>query len=401
MKVANGDERARLRGRAWRWPAVVLLAAAATPAFGGEPVTDAVNTSHVVLGYNDLGMHCMNSDFSEMMILPPFNTLHAQVLRRGAEPDIISGDDVTVRYIIPGNAHSADKFNFWAYPYATFGGAPLPDVGLFGARLSGAMEPTGANDWYSLGIPIVPTDDTGRDNPYPLALITVTQGSTVVARTQAVVPVSTEMSCMLCHNDAGKSTASDLLEDHDRLHGTDLMGTRPVLCADCHADNALGLPGLPGILNLSAAMHGAHAPRVEDLTLDEVCYACHPGVRTKCQRDVHFSNGIGCSDCHGDMYAMSDTARIPWVNEPRCEDCHARPGFEFEQPGTLYRNSVGHSNVHCAACHGSPHAITPTVTDVDNVQAETLQGYAGRIDNCTVCHMTTPAEPFFHRVTED
>ena len=28
----------------------------------------------VVLGYNDLGMHCMNQDFSEFMILPPFNT---------------------------------------------------------------------------------------------------------------------------------------------------------------------------------------------------------------------------------------------------------------------------------------------------------------------------------------
>jgi hypothetical protein len=26
---------------------------------------------YVVLGYNDLGMHCMQQDFSEMMILPP------------------------------------------------------------------------------------------------------------------------------------------------------------------------------------------------------------------------------------------------------------------------------------------------------------------------------------------
>ena len=30
---------------------------------------------YVVLGYNELGMHCMNEDFSEICILPPFNTL--------------------------------------------------------------------------------------------------------------------------------------------------------------------------------------------------------------------------------------------------------------------------------------------------------------------------------------
>ena len=32
-------------------------------------------SSYVVLGYNDLGMHCMNQDFSQLCILPPFNTL--------------------------------------------------------------------------------------------------------------------------------------------------------------------------------------------------------------------------------------------------------------------------------------------------------------------------------------
>jgi len=380
----------------WRVTAALACLAVCPRSFA------AVNTPFVVFGYNDLGMHCMNSDFSEMMILPPFNTLHAQVIQRGVEPEIIESD-VTVRYIIPGSTLAANKFNFWANAYTTLGGIPAPDTGLAGLSLAGVMMPTGSNDWFALGIPASPIDDTGRENPYPLALITVTSGTTVLARTQAVVPVSTEMNCQICHNDAGKSTASDILEDHDRLHGTTLMAQRPVLCADCHADNALGLPGQPGVSNLSAAMHGAHAPRTADLTLDRVCYACHPGVRTQCQRDVHFVNNIACSDCHGDMYALADPSRNPWVDEPRCSGaCHNdRPGFEFEQPGVLYRNSVGHSNVHCAACHGSPHAIVATATEVDNLQSQVMQGHPGRIDTCSVCHTTQPAEPFFHRVSED
>ena len=37
-----------------------------------------------VIGWNDLGMHCMDgTDFSVFSILPPFNTIHAQVIHNG------------------------------------------------------------------------------------------------------------------------------------------------------------------------------------------------------------------------------------------------------------------------------------------------------------------------------
>ena len=362
---------------------------------------NVVSTPYAVFGYNDLGMHCMNADFSEIMVLPPFNTLHAQVVRRsGEEPDIIP-EGVTVEYMIPGNTQSAGKTNFWKYWQSIFGPPTPPNIGLTGNGLRGTMSPTGHNDWAATGIPIVPVDDSGRDNPYPLALITVkNEAGSVLARTQAVVPVSTEMSCFLCHDTSGISTALDILRDHDRLHGTTLEAQRPVLCASCHADNALGLPGQAGVPNLSAAMHSAHAERMGNITLDEVCYACHPGVRTQCQRDVHYAHNITCTDCHGDMAAVGNPARNPWVDEPRCGDCHSRPGFSFEQANTLYRDSVGHKNIHCAACHGSPHAITPTVTAADNVQATALQGYPGVISNCTVCHSGGAPGPFFHQVDD-
>lgn len=108
-----------------------------------------------------------------------------------------------------------------------------------------------------------------------------------------------------------------------------------------------------------------------------------------------------CTECHGEMQDVGDPVRRPWIDEPRCSDCHIRPGFEFEQPGTLFRDSRGHSGVQCSACHGSPHAITPTVTGVDNLQAIALQGHPGKIDTCIVCHTEQPGDPFFHRVSHD
>ena len=145
-------------------------------------------------------------------------------------------------------------------------------------------------------------------------------------------------------------------------------------------------------------MHGAHAPRMGPASfLSEVCYACHPGIRTKCQRDVHFSNNITCTGCHGNMTAVADPTRTPWVSEPRCSNCHNVPGHQYEQANTLYRNSLGHSSIHCTSCHGSPHAITPTVMAADNAQAIMLQGHAGVINTCTVCHTSVPGS-FFHSV---
>ena len=78
-------------------------------------------TEVVVFGYNDLGMHCMNDDFSELLILPPYNTLHAQVVDRSEGDPHILKENLTVKYSIPGNTHSADKTNFWKHAEALFG----------------------------------------------------------------------------------------------------------------------------------------------------------------------------------------------------------------------------------------------------------------------------------------
>ena len=93
-----------------------------------------INTAYVVLGYNELGMHCMNPQSSGFMLLPPYNTLHAQVIPRGGEPRLVTSG-VDVRYALQGNTHSADKTNFWTYANALLGVELADNIGLAGNGL--------------------------------------------------------------------------------------------------------------------------------------------------------------------------------------------------------------------------------------------------------------------------
>jgi hypothetical protein len=362
------------------------------------PAAPAAAKPFVVLAYGNLGMHCMNQDFSELCILPPYNVHRAQVIRRGDDPQIVTSG-VTVNYSIPGNTISTTKTNFWQFAPALFGKVLPPNIGLTGNGLAGRMVLTGQNDWWATGIPITPLDDKGNLNPYQLAKVDVQISGKTVASTVSVIPVSWEINCNLCHNTPGISTATDILRKHDKLHGTNLEASKPVLCASCHADPALGTTGVAGVKKLSMAMHGAHAPRMGQVAyLKNVCYACHPGIQTQCQRDIHFTKGIVCVNCHGDMKTIADPTRKPWVDEPTCAGCHQkmRPTWQFEEPGKLFKDSRGHNGVHCAACHNPQHAIAPAVDPPDNAQAILQQGFAGTIRKCTVCHTQNPGDPFVH-----
>lgn len=64
-----------------------------------------------VIGWNDLGMHCMNSEFKEMAILPPYNNLKVQVIQQGNTPKVITSG-ITVEYSIINNTTSDTKTDF-------------------------------------------------------------------------------------------------------------------------------------------------------------------------------------------------------------------------------------------------------------------------------------------------
>ncbi|MBI5030700.1 MAG: hypothetical protein HZB51_09245 [Chloroflexi bacterium] len=367
-------------------------------------------SNFVLLGWNDLGMHCMNENFANLAVLPPFNTLWAQVVQRGSPPQIIT-NSVTVEYRILNNTFSACqasncKSNFWQYAQPLFGlASPLPDnIGLTGATLSGTMSAS-TSHFVIVGVPVTPY----RDNPLPYNpsnwypyqqayMVAKSSGTgTVLIDTTTVAPVSTEMRCDSCHadgKDPGGNTGNvetNILTLHDDDSGTSLMTQRPVLCAKCHASNALGTVGVTGVKNLSLSMHEHHADATND------CYLCHPGQVTRCLRDIMWSKGLTCITCHGNMLAVANPNRNPWVDLPRCGDCHTT---QFaENANTRYRDSVGHSGMYCEACHGSPHAILPTVQANDNIQSIAYQGYPGVIRNCSVCHATTPQGAGPHGIT--
>jgi hypothetical protein len=365
---------------------------------------------YIVIGWNDLGMHCYNPDFQDLAVLPPYNTLWAQVIQRG-DPPVIVTEGITMTYSFSENTYSVGKSNFWDYDEQLFGVNLPPNIGLTGKGLAGDMDAM-ADYFIAEGIPLTEFNDGDHITsvPYQLADIVVHDAEgTELARNQAVAPVSTEMHCEYCHSDGGVEDIStgrvetNILTLHDMENQEDypdefagpLMGQRPVLCANCHESNALGMKGEPGIPSLSKAVHKKHAGKVPDST--EGCYNCHPGPETKCLRDVMSTEyEMGCTDCHGGMEAVSKNSK-PWLNEPRCDDCHTEPGYEQDNP--LFRLSKGHGGIYCEACHDSTHAIATSSEARDAIKFINLQGYAGTLEKCTVCHLTDPGFESPHEVS--
>jgi hypothetical protein len=356
-----------------------------------------VTSDYIVFAWNDLGMHCLNDTYDEAVILPPYNTVWAQVIRRGDPPRIVT-QGLTVEYYLAVNTFSYGKRDygqFWVNAGEIFrfveGFQPPPvDIGLAGIGLSGEME-AATDHFVAEGIPVTPVYDSGTWDPYQVAVITVKDDrGRIVATTRATVPVSDEINCSLCH---GANAWSDVISDHDRLHATHLADSIPFLCASCHGSPALGTQGegAAGIY-LSEAIHGAHSARGAS------CYDCHPGPITQCMRSTNHSAADGnCEACHGDLAQVASSiasGRTPWADEPSCGQCHSGvPGME--PAGTLFRNATGHGSVYCAACHHSPHAMYPSELDADNLQPLQYQGYTGlvkTIGSCGVCHEDSRGE---------
>ena len=243
-------------------------------------------------------------------------------------------------------------------------------------------------------MPVVPVNDAGTWDPFQVIELKVKdQPGNLIATTKATVPTSDEINCAKCHSDGPLSVFMNILNLHDTEEGTNLVNETPVLCAKCHGSPALGTDG-PGSSGkyLSQVIHGFHASK------NASCYDCHPGATTKCSRSIaHMgaNNDGNCITCHGDMEnvaATIDNGRVPWVTEPKCVTCHTNVSG-VETNNALYRNSTGHGNVYCTACHGSPHAMYPSRESKDNYQPNQYQGSKIKtIGSCGVCHGNSRGE---------
>ena len=359
-----------------------------------SPAVIQKTPDYVLIGWNSLGMHCINPTYDKLVILPPANTLMVQVIKRG-DPPVIVTKGLDLSYKVENNDSSVDHCNFWDFADQLFGVTLSPGVGLTGNRLKGALVVNG-DHFEATAIPVLPYNNNGTWNPYQVAQVTLKDKRGTVQTTRVVLPVSDELHCDQCHADGGDGTMNivstpsieeNILRAHDYLHPElKLAESQPVLCASCHADPALGAPGKAGTKNLSLAMHGWHKQ-----FSDATCYSCHPGPQTHCLRTAianmgHVDEDPNCQRCHGTMDQLAaglESGRQPWAEEPTCAQCH---GQVFDTKGVLYRESAGHGGVRCTTCHNSPHAWWPSQLAVDNIQPIRLQGSPRAVRDCAICH---------------
>jgi len=419
--------------------------------FAVTPPASPPNGTRLV-GWNNLGMHCMDADFSVFSILPPYNTIDSQLIVGGQLIESSSGITVTYEAVPDGtgsiNTTAVGKTNFWQYVLPLFGAPLVPDTGLAGTSMPGAAnipQPTAFNatfnSFHAEGIPITPYDDAGVKNYYPMMRLVARQNGTVIATTDIVLPVSDEMHCSACHSSGASAAAMpagglvfdpdpvrdyrlNILKLHDGkqagkpLYATALAANgfnaaglyanvvtdgKPILCASCHLSEALpgtGVPGVPALTQAVHAHHGAVTDPISGLTLNdsnlrEACYRCHPGSTTKCLRGAmggavasDGSLSMQCQSCHGNMSKVGDPNRTGWLQEPNCQSCHT--GTALQNNGQIRYTTVFEPNGTERVAVNATFATNPNTPAAGLSLYRFSKGHGGL--QCSACHGSTHAE---------
>ncbi len=407
-----------------------------------------------LVGWNNLGMHCMDADFSVFAILPPYNVIQAQLIdpqgKLVLDPEA-QGITVTFQAVADAdgsiNSSSIGKTNFWDHVQALFGDIP-PDVGLTGISMPGLsnqpqpMVFDTALSWFiAEGIPLTPYDDQGLFNSYPMMrLVARDASSSVLATTDIVLPVSDEMDCSSCHSSSsgpaarpfegwvsdpdpqrdmrlnilrlhddrekGKAVFDQALADlgfsADGLFAT-ASGGHAILCASCHSSEALPGSGRPGISPLTQAVHRRMAfvidPKtglfMESSDNRSACYRCHPGSVTRCLRG-----------------AMGSAVAADGSRAMQCQSCHGtmtavastdrigwldEPNCQSCHTGTAVSNSGAIRYVSAFGDDGKPRpAADQTFATNPDTPAPGFSLYRFSTGHgglqCEACHGSTHAE---------
>ena len=360
-------------------------------------------TNWTVVGWNNLGMHCLDSDFSVFSILPPYNTINAQVIMatNGYAWIVSDSNAYSVTYHAVADADnsinttSIGKDNFWTYVNPIFGANPLPDTGLavqwptsFSmpgvSNAPQAMGYEGNQNWFvAYGIPIMAYDDAGRPNQYPMMRLTAkTNGGPALATADIVLPVSDEMDCKRCHLSntltdpkdprvAAKPAAGwffnphqgsdyrlNILRLHDERQATNslyasalaLRGFSPAgLFATVTLSNK---PILCASCHLSEALPGSGITGIPPLTA--AVHGRHARVidpRNGMTLDAS-GNRVACYSCHPGSVtrclrgAMGKAVAPDGSMEMQCQSCHG----SMSTVGSTNRVGWLHEPT-CQACH--------------------------------------------------
>ncbi len=419
---------------------VTLLATAAMAA-----------TGYRVIAYNDLGMHCACPTFAGFLLLPPFNTIRANVYRTGGVDPVYIDDltaaaqGLTVSYSLVENTDAILKadpyFSSWITnaPKLFPGFAPVNAqgnvVGLTGKKLADTMNyDATAFGWVAAGIPAYPvtTGDVTKDimtdplggpkrDPFITANVYLKNSTgAVLGQTSTVVPVAFG-GCCTCHiplaqQNGYPATPAGSFAYLGKLHGLNASkvdfsyidpdgdGTGgPIRCSWCHLDPAMGesvAPGVPaGYRILPGATFTAADVKVSPRTFSDVLHKYHTqNAKVLTQFDANIAKN--CYDCHPgngvNCYRGSHKGKTAiW-----CTDCHGdlnqrvatnqliKPWDQTTLP-SCYNPSPGITSAF--PCHSS--TTYPTFTQNPGLFGKYLNA-RGHVDKtlCTTCHGQPHAE---------
>ena len=143
-----------------------LAAVAATAIFSTSALA-----GYKVIANNDLGMHCACPTFAGFLLLPPYNTLRAQVIRTGSEDPSVVNSGLTVSYSLAEESDASLQADPYFSQWITYAPKMFPGykpvvngkvVGLTGNGITGTMSPAASASIYPA------TRSTGSAGPPPV-----------------------------------------------------------------------------------------------------------------------------------------------------------------------------------------------------------------------------------------
>ncbi len=398
---------------------------------GTHPPIGSVNNSGVVVfASNDLGMHCVCPSYSKFMVLPPYNTIRAQVIQKGGEDDaqvLGASSGIRVTYSISENTDAslkadpyyqdwmtnAPKLGFKAFPVLDSNGHIQSPI--TGAKLAGNMNYQSPGWWEIVGVPAFPdvsslstakpmTDPLGgpNRNPYLTGNIKVYNSSNkLLAQTSVTIPTGFG-GCCSCHLKVAAqmgfpATEQGSFDAMGLLHSMNSSGINialidpdgdgkpgPIRCSQCHLDPAMGDKTPPGGYTLngkllpvskytfSDVLHRFHATDAMvlgeyDPNIAQDCYQCHPGNGINCYRDHHTTESQNGG------------------NKLWCTNCHGDLNQRIAQNQMAQPWSVA-TLPKCSTCHGTAIGENPTLGVFGGAYLNSMMpGMGGKL-LCTTCH---------------
>jgi hypothetical protein len=359
--------------------------------------------NYTLLAWNDLGMHCMDGmDFSVFTILPPYNTLHAQ-LKDKSGALISTNVKLTYEAVADStgsiNTYSDTKTNFWDWVGPLFGLNPAKDVGVnldglaTGTPAPGNMTPSNipalmaynaGYKWFEAeGIPMTPFPDNPQldvngnkiKDFYPTVKVVAKDLSgNVLATTTTVLPVSDEMTCKGCH-------ASTTLTNPARIAAKPVAGwvndlnpdkdwKRNILRLHDEKQFALDITRNPKIYQNALSAKGYLSGGLlatADSHHPVLCVACHASNAyfDKLNKKTVMPGIAGIRAFTQVLHTLHGTVKDPVTqlaldtsgDRAACYNCH--PGSVTQCLRGAMSNAVDSSGklLSCQSCHGNLSAV--------------------------------------------